>query len=220
MQVTSAEAYRVLSQYYDDTPNALLDLEMRILSQRMGSVEGLRILDAGCGTGRWMTWAVARGARVFGVDACFEMTQKAARKPGIAGRVTCAGISRIPLRDHAADLAICSFAIGYLPDARPAIEELARVARRVIVADLHPEAIRRGWTRSFRAAGELYEVEHYPHTAEELDEAACGEGLSRVWRTEPPFGEPERGVFQRAGKEGAFSEVQDIPAILITEWTR
>jgi len=218
MQLAAADAYRVLSQHYDNTPNALLDLEMRVLSQRIGSVEGLRVLDAGCGTGRWMAWAGHRGARVFGIDACFEMTREAARKPGIAGRVTCADISRIPLRDHAADIAICSFAIGYLPDARPAIGELARIARRVIVADLHPEAIRRGWTRSFRAAGKVYEVDHYLHTAEELDKAACGEGLSMVWRTEPSFGEPERGVFQRAGKE--LSEVQDVPAVLITEWNR
>ena len=220
MQVSPAEAWCVLSQHYDNTPNALLDLEMRILPPRIGSVAGLRILDAGCGTGRWMAWASAGGAQVFGVDACYEMTHEATRKPALAGRLACADLRRIPLHDNSANLAICSFAIGYLPEALPVIRQLARIARRVIVADLHPEAIRRGWTRSFRAAGELYEVDHYPHTAEELDEAACGAGLSRVWRTEPSFGEPEREVFQRAGKERAFSEVQNIPAVLITEWNR
>jgi ubiquinone/menaquinone biosynthesis C-methylase UbiE len=219
MQVAATEAYRVLSQYYDDTPNALLDLEMRILSQRMGSVAGLRVLDAGCGTGRWMAWAGHRGARVFGIDACQEMMHEAARKPALAGRLACADAGSIPLCDNSADLAICSFAIGYLPEALPAIRELARIARRVIVSDLHPEAIRRGWTRSFRAAGELYEVDHYPHTAEELDAAASVSGLSKIWRMEPSFGEPERAIFQRAGKERAFSEVQNIPAVLITEWS-
>jgi malonyl-CoA O-methyltransferase len=214
------EAYRIWSQQYDRTPNAVLALEMRVLSRRLGEVEGRRILDAGSGTGRWMAWAEGRGARVFGMDACHEMILEAACKPGLAGRSARADIQALPVCDDAADLAICSFTLGYLASIRPVLRELARAARRVIVSDLHPAAVLHGWTRSFRAGSAVYEVEHHGYSVAELDAAACAEGLVRDWRVEPSFGEAERGIFLRAGKETAFEEASRIPAVLITAWNR
>ena len=219
-QIEAAAAYRIWSADYDSTPNALLALEMRVMSRCIGIIEGLRILDAGSGTGRWMTWAEQRGARVFGIDACHEMILQTARKPGLAGRSARADVRRIPLCDDAADIALCSFTAGYLESPGPLFRELARVARRVIVSDLHPAAARHGWTRSFRVAGELYQLKHYEHSSEDLDAAARAEGLTRDWRIEAFIGEPERGIFQQAGKESAFEESRRVPAVLMTAWSR
>jgi ubiquinone/menaquinone biosynthesis C-methylase UbiE len=218
--LNAIEAYRIWSQEYDRTPNALLALETRVLSQRLGDVSGRRVLDAGSGTGRWMDWAQRCGAQVFGVDVCHEMILKATGKPGLEGRSARADLNRIPVCDDAADLAICSFTLGYLAATGPVLRELARVARRVIVSDFHPAAARHGWTRSFRAGGELYEVKHYEHSYEELAAAAAGAGLTPDWQMEPSFGEAERGIFERAGKEGVFENARRIPAILITAWKR
>jgi malonyl-CoA O-methyltransferase len=218
--VNAIEAYRIWSQEYDQTPNALLALESRVLSRRLGNISGRRILDAGSGTGRWMEWAQRCGARVFGVDACHEMILKATGKPGLEGRSALADLNRLPVCDDAADIAICSFTIGYLASAGPVLRELARVARRVIISDLHPGAVLRGWTRSFRAGGELYQVQHYSHSAEELEAAASEAGLTPEWRVEPSFGDAERGIFNRAGKEQMFEDSQGLPAVLITAWTR
>ena len=41
------EGYRLWAGCYDDADNALLALEMRTLSGRVGNVNGRRILDAG-----------------------------------------------------------------------------------------------------------------------------------------------------------------------------
>jgi SAM-dependent methyltransferase len=218
--IASDAAWRIWAAQYDDTPNALLALEMRVLSSRLGDVRGRRILDAGSGTGRWMAWAKANGAHVFGIDACHEMILEAGHKPGLAGRIACGDAQRIPVRDNAADIALCSFTLGYLASARPVLRELARVARLVILSDLHPAAVQEGWTRSFRAAGQHYDIEHYDHSAAGLDQAARDEGLLRIWREEPSFGEPERSIFQHAGKEEAFESARRIPAVLITAWTR
>jgi ubiquinone/menaquinone biosynthesis C-methylase UbiE len=216
----AAAAYKIWSGDYDRTPNALLALEMRILSARLGVVKGQRILDAGSGTGRWMAWAEQRGARVFGVDACHEMILQAGQKPGLAGRSACADVRRIPLRDDAADIALCSFTLGYLESPRPLFRELARIARRVIVSDLHPAAVLHGWTRSFRVSGERYQLHHYEHSAADLDTAARAEGLTLDWRVESSFDEPERLIFQQAGKESAFEDARLVPAVLVTAWSR
>ncbi len=157
--LSAMDAYRIWSQHYDLMPNPLLALEMRVLSGRLGAIKGRRVLDAGSGTGRWMAWAQGCGARVFGIDACHEMILEAARKPGLAGCSAQADVQTLPVCDNAADIAICSFTLGYLASIQPVMRDLARVARRVIVSDLHPAAVLHGWTRSFRAGGARYEVE-------------------------------------------------------------
>ena len=217
-KVGALECYRLWSSQYDETPNPLLALETRILSERIGEVDGSSILDAGSGTGRWMQWAASRGARVFGVDACREMVLSAERKPGLAGRSSLADIRSIPLRDDAVDLALCSFTIGYLPSPGPVFRELTRVSRQVIVSDLHPDATRAGWTRSFRVGSQIYELAHYEHSIAELDACARDAGLILQWRGESSFGEPERDMFRRAGKENAFDKARLVPAVLISVW--
>jgi len=220
MFVSALEGHGIWSSHYDATPNPILALEMRVLAPRLGSVGSLRILDAGSGTGRWMKWAELRGARVFGVDACREMILESAHKQGLAGRCALADVRSIPVGNDAVDIAICSFALGYLPSPGPLLRELARVSRFVVVSDLHPVAIRHGWTRSFRAAGERYEMAHHEYSVAELDEAARAAGLIPNWRIEPCFGEPEREIFRLAGKEAAFDDACRLQAVLISAWNK
>jgi SAM-dependent methyltransferase len=218
--INAVEGYRLWAPGYDDADNALLALEMRTLSARMEDVDGHRMLDAGSGTGRWMKWAQSRGARVFGVDACREMILKAERKPGLGGRSALADIRSIPLRDDAVDLTLCSFTMGYLPSPGPALQELARVSRQVIVSDLHPDAARAGWTRSFRAGDRVFQLHHYQHSIADLDDCARSAGLVPQWRVEASFGGPEREIFRRAGKENLFDDACRVPAVLITVWRK
>ena len=215
MLVDAIAGHRIWARQYDSIPNPLLALETRVLGERLGDVAGKRILDAGSGTGRWMQWASERQAHALGIDACEEMLHEAARKPGLKGRSALADIRNIPLRNHAFDLAICSFTLGYLPFVAPAVAELARVARCLILTDLHPTALASGWNRSFKTEGEVYELVNYTHSPE----APRALGLMLKWRTEASFGEPERAVFQAAGKEELFETLLHIPAIVITAWT-
>lgn len=220
MAFAAAQGYRLWAESYDETPNPLLALETRILRDRLGSVRGKRIFDAGSGTGRWMSWLNSAGASVFGLDASHEMLSQAKRKPGLSGRCAMGDITAIPIQNDAADLAICSFTFGYLPAIETALRELARISRRIIVSDLHPDAVRAGWTRSFRAGDKVHELTHYEHSVAELDECARRVGLRRGWRVEASFGDPERFIYQRAGKEAVFDSVCLIPAVLVTAWNR
>ncbi|HWF08351.1 MAG TPA: class I SAM-dependent methyltransferase [Bryobacteraceae bacterium] len=207
----AVEGHRLWAASYDSSPNPLLALESRVLADAIGTVQNLRVLDAGCGTGRWMRELSRRGAHVFGIDACHEMIRQASGPRAIAD------LGRMPIIEGSFDLAICSFAIGYVASPRTVFDELARVARRVIISDMHPDA---GWTRSFRVAGDVVHLHHYTHSAEELDDCAQHAGLIRQRRVEASFGEPERAIFERAGKGDAFAEISRIPAVLATIWRR
>jgi SAM-dependent methyltransferase len=220
MQVGALEGHRIWSAEYDAQPNPLLALEARVLRDRIARLGGCKFLDVATGTGRWMRIAQSYGARAYGVDLCTEMLHHAARKPGLAGRLALANACELPLRSASIDVAVCSLALGYLSEPRSAMQEMARVARSVIISDLHPEASNAGWTRGFRVDGKRYELQHRSYSERELEGYADDAGLLEEWKIEAHFGEPERELFIRAGKEQRFSELQCIPALLITGWRR
>lgn len=58
-----------VSMWPNQSLNGLYDEEQRrMIDRHMGRVNGLEVLDVGCGTGRLSRWLVDRGARVTGVD--------------------------------------------------------------------------------------------------------------------------------------------------------
>ena len=91
---------------------------------------------------------------------------------------------------------------------------------RVVVADIHPCALDARWTRSFRANGHSYEIDHYLHSKATWEAAAEAAGLALDWRIEASFGEPERKIFREAGKDSSFQELSRIPALLAMCWTK
>lgn len=204
------DAYALLAADYDSSPNALLSLEQRTLPSLLPELAGLTVLDAAAGTGRWAAYCAERAARAVSVDFCAEMLMKAPR-PAVQ-----ADALRLPLRDAFADVTICAFALGYAPSC---FAELARVTRpggTLIVSDIHPDAIRRGWTRSFRRGEEVIQVAHQPYALEDLR----APGLQLDCLLEPSFGVPERGIFDRAGHLDRFEEASRAPAIFVARWIR
>ncbi len=223
MRVPALEGHRIWSETYDDAPNPLLSLETRVLPELLGPLEGRRLVDIGCGTGRWMVYAQSRGARVTGVDLCHEMLLRAASKPRLGGRLARGSAELLPLAGEAADLALCSFALGYMADSPAAIREMSRICgrgARVIVSDVHSEGLAAGWKRAFRSGGASYEIEHLSHSTPALLQAASEAGLRLECAVATCFGEPEREVFCRAGKEHLFEEASRVPAIWIAAWIK
>ena len=220
LPVTVKDAYRFWSVSYDDDPNPILALERRVIRERLGALSGKCVLDVATGTGYWLAHAKSGRARAFGLDLSEEMLAVAARKDGLPNCLLCADINHLPVRNNAADIAICSMALGYIPELKDLFRELARVSRRIIVSDLHPAAVEAGWRRGFVAAGHRYEIEQFLHTPAQLDEAAADAGLRLEWRLVANLDEPEREIFERAGRARAFAAASGIPALIATCWVR
>jgi ubiquinone/menaquinone biosynthesis C-methylase UbiE len=181
------------------------------------------VIDVGCGTGRWMTEAFARGADIAGIDFSWGMLAVAARKPALSGRLILGHSGHLPIQTGSMDLALCSMAMSYFPSLPDAFSEMARIVRcgaRVVLSDLHPDAVAAGWKRSFRAEGSSYEIEHQTFSIRQVDEAARRVGLEPAWQIEPCFGKPERRIFERAGKDALFAQLSRQPALHIACWTK
>ena len=216
--ISAAAAYRLWAGTYDLDLNPLVALEQRILSERLNLIPGERMMDLATGTGRWLEYALARGVRATGVDLCSEMLAVAATKRGVRGRLACADVCALPFTSNSVDVAVCSFALGYIDRLELAFREMARIARRIITSDLHPDAVRAGWVRSFRSTGGSYEIRHYDHLWDRIETCARAAGLRPSWKLDASFGEPEHVLFERAGKADAFLAAQRVPAILISAW--
>lgn len=89
-----------------------------------------RVLDVGCGDGRHIAAAAARGTYAVGVDYDpAELRKSRARLTGIGPRVDliAADASRLPFRPEAFDAVICTETLEHLPDDTGAMREIARV---------------------------------------------------------------------------------------------
>jgi ubiquinone/menaquinone biosynthesis C-methylase UbiE len=88
-----------------------------------------RILDLGCGTGRFSdSLAVRFGAMVVGIDPSFKMLERAARKPHV-GRVhyQLGRAEALPLRAGSIDIVFMSMSLHHFADTGLAASECRRV---------------------------------------------------------------------------------------------
>jgi ubiquinone/menaquinone biosynthesis C-methylase UbiE len=204
------EAYRAIASTYDATPNPLTALEHRTLAPLLPDLRNLFIADIAAGTGRWTHYFQSHGARTIGTDLCRDMLAYAPHPLAQADNIA------LPLRSDAFDLVLCSFAFGYEPDCFPELIRIARPGGQLIITDVHPHAIRRGWSRTFRVDGLLIEPEHHAYTLDDLRDPR----LTLANLIEPHIAEPEREIFTRAGKPDAFTAATEHPAIFVVIWTK
>jgi ubiquinone/menaquinone biosynthesis C-methylase UbiE len=213
------EGYRRWAPIYDATPNPVLALEERYLMPLLPLVQGKRILDLACGTGRWLQILVNMGPSLsVGIDLSTAMLAVAQKKGSLEGILAKADCTRLPFRGQCFDLVVFSFALGHVADIGRMIKELARVMKPdadLYVSDIHPEAYDKGWRTGFRDEVSAAEIEHSPRSLTSIREHFGSAGFSSLQTLPCVFGKPERPIFDRAGKGERFDSLRQIPAIYV-----
>ncbi len=215
-RVTAVEGYALWAETWETTPSPVVGLEQRMLLPWLERIPARRVVDVGCGTGRW---TAPLGA--VGIDLSPAMLAVASRKPLLRGRLAVADAAALPIASASAALALCTLTLGHLLRQVSAWKELSRILQpggTLLLTDFHPAAAAQGWRRTFRHAGRVYELENYPYTLEDLCEAAPELVLQE--RVDAAFGEPQRAIFEEAGRPELFDAARTIPAVLLTRWSR
>ena len=220
--MTAIDGYNTWAQSYDQEANPMLSLERRILERLLPPLAALSVIDFGCGTGRWLTFAKEKGAKsLLGIDPSIEMLKRAAEKLGNGALLACADYQDAAVERASADIVFSNFVLSYIEDA----ERFLRMARgtlreggSMVLSDIHPATIARfGWKRGLRAGGEFHAIQTSDRTLSDIITLCRRTGFDVLVRIEPPFGNEERAIFADNGKEDYFEEILEYPAIYVLQ---
>ncbi len=144
-----------IAPHYDRMNRLLtVGLDQRWRRAALDAIEvgpGDLLLDLACGTGDLAELAVARGARVVGMDFAREMLHGAARRRATPELVQADGAA-LPLRDGAVTALTCGFALRNFVSLPTVLAEMARVLApggRLALIEVDRPAAR--WARSGHA---------------------------------------------------------------------
>lgn len=200
-------------------PEGLTEEEARLLGPAE-RLKGARVLEVGCGAAQCARWLRAQGARVVGVDVAFRQLQHSHRIDVNEGApplpVSQADAQRLPFADASFEVVCSAFGgFPFVPDAREAVAESARVLRpggRLVFSVTHPARWmfpddptpagmsvvqsyfdRRPYVEEDRSGRAVY-VEHH-HTMGDWIGAIAGAGLRLTGLTEPEWPEENTAVW-------------------------
>jgi SAM-dependent methyltransferase len=108
--------------------NAFAESELRQAIDSLALRPGMRVLDAGCGTGEALAWlmrGVAPNGTVLGVDLSAAHVHAARQSQPPTVRVVQADFQKIPIAAGSIDLVWCVNAINHLRDPLLGVQRLA-----------------------------------------------------------------------------------------------
>ncbi len=210
---------RLAAQYADDRLlQARQDMHERFseyrgdvrswVTDRIPFAAGSRLLDVGCGNGRYFPHYAARDAQVVGIDLFGGMLKSAARTASAALVVAAAG--SLPFAGESFDVACLNHVLNFAPDRVRALGEAHRVLRPggTVAVTLntrdHSRELYAIWNKAVMATGR-----------EPIATAAAAE--YRAEDAEPQVGEVFGNVIsERLDNAFLFTEPDDPVAYLAT----
>jgi malonyl-CoA O-methyltransferase len=188
--ITAAGYDRWAVSYDDHDPSTWLDEPF--LLKHLRPFPGCRILDLGCGTGRYLRHLVPSTFRITGIDLSRNMLARARQQ--IGGRTDIclvqASGSVLPFQAHTFDRIMSGLVIDHLTSATQVFREMSAVLTTrgvAVLAAVHPEMqrltgrdihIRHGDATAIHIPGYIHEVD-------QLLAAARHAGLTLVAMEEP-----------------------------------
>jgi malonyl-CoA O-methyltransferase len=211
---STLEAYERWAPLYPPVAhNPLMRAEQRSMLEVWPNLDGRRVLDLACGSGRYShLLREAKAAHVVAVDFCMAMLEQVAA----VARVR-ASMMQLPFKSAVFDAVVSGLAVGHATDIRQWMSEVARVLRpegNLVYSDFHSEAIRAGMTRSFKdAAGVTWTVPHQIYDLSCQQDAKLAAGLTVQRVSEVRMGMELNEAFP--GSEQVYRKWYGVPVVLI-----
>ncbi len=149
----------------------------------LGDLDGLRVLDLGCGAGQLSVELIAAGATVTGIDVSAAMVDIARERLGAETAIAVGDIGDpLPFQTGAFDVVVSSLTMHYVEDWVPTLAEIRRVlapSGRFTFSTHHPtmdftrhspddyfakKPVTETWTR----AGKPYDVTFWRRTLADM----------------------------------------------------
>jgi ubiquinone/menaquinone biosynthesis C-methylase UbiE len=186
-------AYDIWAETYDDTKNATRDLDGIALRAQPFELDGAKVVEIGCGTGKNTEW-LASAAEVVALDFSDKMIE-IARQRVRSNRVTFLQHDvrqPWPVADRFADLITCDLVLEHIEDIGAVFKHARRAMKpggTLFVSEFHP--FRQLLGRQARFAGgdaEEIKIPAFLHDTSDFVRAGLAEGLQLTqlseWRDE------------------------------------
>jgi malonyl-CoA O-methyltransferase len=186
------EAYNQWASSYLHESNPVKKLSDGLVEKMLPSLNGKRLLDAGCGPGKFCRHAAEqKAATVVGIDLSPSMIEEA-RKYCPSGDFKVSDLSDMAFPNDHFDVIICALVLGHVEKLKPALQSLIDAldyGGSLIITDFHPFLTLTQAKRTFRdpRSGKQAEVRHYLHLFEEYMTCFVQNGVSIEAWNEPEF---------------------------------
>lgn len=189
-RATAAGYDRWAASYDDNDPSTWLDEPF--LLKHLQPFSGCRILDVGCGTGRYLRHLSTSTYRMTGMDLSRNMLVRARRQIGERTDICLVQSSAgcLPFKARTFDRIMSGLVIDHMTSVDHWFREISSLLTmngRVVVSAVHPEMQRiTGWDIDIQGCEE--EAIHIPghvHEVEHVLAAARGAGLAVAAMEEP-----------------------------------
>ena len=181
------DGYNLWATVYDDDRNPLQGLEGPLVQQACGNVQGLNVLDMGCGTGRHTLWLAQAGAKVTGIDFSEAMLDKAREKTeGYSIQLVKHDLhERLPFVSGQFDMVVSGLVLEHIGDLASCFSEVERVlvnSGRAVISAMHPAMFLRDSQAQFTdpCSGEKIRPGSLPHQLSEIVMSAVSSSLELV----------------------------------------
>jgi ubiquinone/menaquinone biosynthesis C-methylase UbiE len=186
------EGYNKWACTYDEDHNPLIAIEEGPTLELIGDVKGKRVLDIGCGTGRYCLHLAKKGAKVVGIDSSPKMLEYAQRKvtPDCQFELHLGKIEEIDFPSKHFDIVVSALTLSHISKLEPVIKKTSRILKskgRLIISDFHPlwPASGHDYTEFIDETGQEYRIPEYTHPFEEYSSLLRKFGLNVKDTKEP-----------------------------------
>jgi malonyl-CoA O-methyltransferase len=173
-KVETVWGYNKWALTYDAERNPLIALEEDITLNFIGDVKNQKVLDIGCGTGRYCMLLTKRGAKVVGIDPSPRMLEYANRKitPNCRFELHLAKLEDVKFPCSHFSVVVSALTLGHIAELEPVIREVSRLLKsrgRLVLSDIHPfwPVSGHDYTEFFDESGQEYRIPEYVHLFEE-----------------------------------------------------
>jgi len=126
---TVGELYGLIAPFYEKgVSKFMFEIEEPVVKKMLPKLKGLKVLDVGCGTGRWTSRLAATGANVIGVDKSSAMLKFAKKRVGKA-KFLLMDSRKLKFQPNSFNFVFQSLMLSHMPDWKKAVKEMIRVCK-------------------------------------------------------------------------------------------